>query len=333
MHRVLCLCALACALPLTAAAQRDDSTRATARLLGEQGIKAYMAGDYVEADATLDRAFRLFAVPTLGLWSGRARVKLQHWVEAAERLREAARSSETSGDAAVQDEARRDAREELDALEPKIPLLRITLENVAASSVRVMLDDQPVPSAMIGADRPTDPGPHRITAQRGREHYESRIDLGASEHKRTSFHFDAEVARNDEAAESELQPLAAEAEAPAPSAPAAATSAAPSDASSPLQPIAIVAMSLGAASLATSGITALLANGKRSQCPDNFCMNPGIKTNYDTLRTISTITVYGGGALVIGGLVTYLLAPSSESPAPTVSWMIDPTSAAIRGKF
>ena len=333
MHRALLLVALACVLPLTAAAQSDDSSRATARLLGEQGIKAYMAGDYVEADATLDRAFRLFAAPTLGLWSGRARIKLQHWVEAAERLREAARSSETSGDASVQDKARHDARAELDELEPKIPLLTITLENAPASTVSVMVDDQPVPSAMVGVNRPTNPGPHRVTARRGREHYESRIDLGAGEHKRTAFQFEAEVAGRDEASAPEPQPSAAEEEAPAPSAPVAATSAAPTETSGAWKPIAIVAMSLGAASLATGGITALIANGKRSQCPDNLCSDPGIKGNYDTLRTISTITVYAGGALVIGGLVTWLLAPSSESPGPAVSWMIGPTSAAIRGRF
>jgi hypothetical protein len=320
-------------LPLTAAAQSDDSARATARLLGEQGIKAYMAGDYVEADATLDRAFRLFAAPTLGLWSGRARIKLQHWVEAAERLREAARSTETTGDPAVQDKARRDARAELDALEPKIPLLTITLENAPASSVSVLIDDQPVPSAMIGVERPTNPGLHRLTAQRGREHYESRIDLGAGEHKRSAFHFEAEVAHREEPSAPELQPSAAEEETPAPSAPAAATSPAPTEISSAWKPIAIVAMSLGAASLATSGITALLANGKRSQCPNNLCSDPGVKSNYDTLRTISTITVYAGGALVVGGLVTWLLAPSSESPGPAVSWMVGPTSAAVRGRF
>jgi hypothetical protein len=226
-----------------------------------------------------------------------------------------------------------DARAELDALEPKIPLLTIAIENAPASSVSVMLDDQPVPSAMLGADRPTDPGPHRISARRGREHYETRVDLGAGAHERTSFQFEAEVARREEPAEAELQPSAADEAAPEPSAPPAATRAAPSEASSPLQPVAIVAMSLGAASLVTSGVTALLANGKRSQCPDDVCTNPGVKSNYDTLRTISTITVYGGGALVIGGLVTYLLAPSSESPGPAVSWMVGPTSAAVRGRF
>ena len=55
-----------------------------ARDLGTQGIEAYQANDFTGADAKLDRAYRLFAAPTLGLWSARARLQLGRWVEAAE---------------------------------------------------------------------------------------------------------------------------------------------------------------------------------------------------------------------------------------------------------
>jgi hypothetical protein len=66
----------------------DDATRAAARQLGEQGIEAYRAEDYKAAEQTLDRAYQLFAVPTLGLWSARVRARLGHLVEAAERYRD-----------------------------------------------------------------------------------------------------------------------------------------------------------------------------------------------------------------------------------------------------
>src|SRR5262245_32434465 len=69
----------------------DDAARAIARELGAEGIEAYQANQFTTADEKLERAYRLFAAPTLGLWSARALVKLGRWVEAAKRYREATR--------------------------------------------------------------------------------------------------------------------------------------------------------------------------------------------------------------------------------------------------
>jgi len=65
-----------------AQAEPDDSTRAAARSLGTQGIEAYWANDFDTANTKLDRAYRLYATATLGLWSARSRMQLGLWVEA-----------------------------------------------------------------------------------------------------------------------------------------------------------------------------------------------------------------------------------------------------------
>src|ERR1700712_1941457 len=99
----LCLLALIFAVPLAVTVARaqggaDDSTRAAARALGTQGIEAYWANDLQTANPKLDRAFRLYATSTLGLWSARARVQLGQLVAGAERYREALRAA-SLGDA------------------------------------------------------------------------------------------------------------------------------------------------------------------------------------------------------------------------------------------
>lgn len=74
---------------MSAQAAAEDATLTAARMLGEHGIEAYWDHDYVAANDSLEKAFRLFATPTLGLWSARARVSLGRLVEAAERYRDA----------------------------------------------------------------------------------------------------------------------------------------------------------------------------------------------------------------------------------------------------
>ncbi|MDB4990048.1 MAG: hypothetical protein JWN04_5226 [Myxococcaceae bacterium] len=165
----------------------DDATRATARQLGEQGIEAYWAGDYVTADDKLDKAYRLFAVPTLGLWSARARARLGHLVEAAERYRDTARASDTIGNGAAQKQAQRTAAEELSALLPRIPSLTIQVGDAPHDAVTISIDGVIVPSAMIGIRRPTNPGAHKVEAVLGVEHQMLDVLLIEGEHAEKSF--------------------------------------------------------------------------------------------------------------------------------------------------
>jgi hypothetical protein len=84
----------------------DDGSRAVARSLGTTGVEAYRAGDYATANDKLDKAYQILQAPSLGLWSARALVKLNRLVKAAERYREVTRLPVSSGDTAVQKQAR-----------------------------------------------------------------------------------------------------------------------------------------------------------------------------------------------------------------------------------
>jgi hypothetical protein len=99
----------------------DDAARGAARTLGYDGVKAYNAGDYAVADQKLEKAYRVVKVPSLGLWSARALVKLGRLVEASERYREVTQLEVSGGEQAVQKQAQADAQSELDSLTPRIP--------------------------------------------------------------------------------------------------------------------------------------------------------------------------------------------------------------------
>lgn len=310
----------------------DPATRSAARRLGAQGIEAYWANDFATASDKLDRAFQLYATTTLGLWSARARVQLGQLVEGAERYREAIRA-DVVGDADAQHKAQREAREELDGLVSRIPTLTIHISNARPTDVEVALDGAPIPSALLDEARPTNPGSHEVVAMRGSERQTQQVYLSEGEQKRVSLALRAEpqssAGLGPDRASGEalaLTPIASE-PAQTPRAPAAASASA-----SPLKPIGIVTLAFGAAGLATAGITALIANAKRSECPDGVCP-PDIKQSYDGLKTVSTVAFYGGAGLALGGLVMWLAAPKPDAPPPAMGWSAGPTGATLYGSF
>ena len=147
---------LASVSPLRAQQASDDATRAAARELGVEGIQAYQANDVSTADQTLERAYRLFATPTLGLWSARARVKLGRLVEGVERYRQVLQVSPPEvGELEAQRTAREDASIELGELAPRIPTLTLQLAaHVEASDITVLLDDNQYPQDMLASRAP-----------------------------------------------------------------------------------------------------------------------------------------------------------------------------------
>ena len=310
----------------------DDSTRAAARALGTQGIEAYWANDFQTANSKLDRAFRLYATSTLGLWSARARAQVGQLVAAAERYREALRAAPL-GDAEAQQKAQSEARAELDKLTPRIPTLTVHVGNARPEDVRVTLDSVLIPSALLDEGRPTDPGKHIVVASRGAsgsERQQIEVQLREGEQRQLSVRFNqrdnfASEPVSSSGEELPLAPSAAAVQAPraAPIADRRATS------SSPLKPLGIIMLSFGGASLATAAITALLANSQRSQCDLDVCP-PDVKQTYDTLRTVSMVSFYAGAGLAVGGLVMFLTAPKDDA---AVSLQLGPGSAAVSGRF
>jgi len=315
----------------------DDAARAAARKLGYAGIEAYQANDYKNALDKLDRAYKVLKAPSLGLWSARALLANGQLVEASERYMEVTRLSVASGEKAVQEQAKLDARRELDALTPRIPSLVIRLEGAFASDVTVTVEGVAVPSALIGEGRPTNPGKHRIEGRRGTERVQAEVVLREREEKSVILRFNPAGA---------LQSAPA-AGAGAESTPPPAGTTAPvepgnespqpkrKDSGAAVRTMGWVSIGLGAAGAGVAVTTGILALQKKRDIEvsgdcEGGCKETGRVQNFNTLRTICIVSSVGAGVLVVTGIALLVAAPSDDD---NVGFLIGPGEVHFRARF
>lgn len=313
------LAAALCALP--AAAEPDEATRTAARALGMAGVDSYQAGDYAAANDKLEKAYGLLQVPTLGLWSGRALVKLGKWVEATDRFLEVASLQVPAGEYAVQKQAQADAKEELKALSARVPLVVVKVEGAVLSDCAVTIDGQPVATSLLTAGRLMNPGKHVIEGHRGSDQATAEVTVAEGERATAVLKF--------------------------PAAPAPATLPPPPPPAPPRPPVedsgsaqrtwGWVTLAVGGAGLAVGGITGGLALGKKSDLESNpNCTGTRCASSeqdkvdaYNGMNTVSTIGFIGGGVLAATGIVLLVTAPHS----PRAQAFIGPQSVGLRGQF
>ena len=172
-------------------AQNKDASRAAARDLGYSGVESYQAADYDVAIQKLDKAYQVLQVPSLGLWSARALIKTNRWVEAAERLRQVLALEVKGGDAAVQQQALREAKQELDALTPRLPSLVVDVR-AAPSDMQVTVDDDALsPALLLGEAVPANPGRHVIVARASGRELRREVTLEAGKREAVELVFAA----------------------------------------------------------------------------------------------------------------------------------------------
>jgi hypothetical protein len=118
----------------------------------------------------------------------------------------------TAAQAEGQPERARLARERIDAIEPRVPWLTVSVPaSASAHGLSIALDGAPIQSIAWGKEMPVDPGVHLLaaTAQQ-RKPWEERFDLRESEHK------SATVPSLEAVATTPPQPTAASSPSPAP---------------------------------------------------------------------------------------------------------------------
>jgi hypothetical protein len=342
-HALLCAALLAAplvTLPEVAHAQTDDATRASARELGYAGIKDFEAGNYAGASDKLEKAYRLLTVPSLGLWSARALVKRGLLVEGSERYREVTRLKPEGGDVAVQQAAQAEAANELEALTPRIPWITIEVEGAPPESVSLKIDGVALPPQQAGAPRPVNPGQRKIQGVSGDERIEQSATFAEGERKSVVLKF---APRPDGAAvptpAQPAQPDGALA-IPPPDAGAPPAAASTSSGGGGGRVLGFVALGAGGVGLLVSGITGLVAVGKKGEIDDSdscdgLRCNPeetSLVNSYNSMRTASTASFFVG--LGLAGLGTILILSSSSSgEKPSVGLALGPGSAQVRGSF
>lgn len=308
-----------------AAAEPDAATRAAARQLAEDGVAALQNGDAATAAQKLEKAHQSLQVPSVALWSARALVKLGALVEARERYIEATRLP-VSGDKAVQEQAKVDAATEREQLAARIPSLLIRVAAASSERLEVTLDGKALPDMLLGEERPTNPGPHRIVAKQGAQEANTSITLAEGEHRRVELKVGAA-----NAAKGSAVPGHGEAAAP------------PSANGSTSKTLGWAAIAVGGAGLVTGGVTGILALNKKSaldddqRCREGKCLDTAEDDVHTlrTLRTVSTVGFIAGGVLCATGVTLLLTAKGHQNSAEQARWSITvgPANLSVRSAF
>ncbi len=312
----------------------DDATRQAARNLGTSGVEAYQAQDYATASEKLEKAYRALKVPSLGLWSARALIKVGKLIEAGERYQEASRLDLGGGDRAVQEQARADAEKELEQLAPQIPNIIVKIVGTDPEHTNITIDGAPLTTALIGEKRPVNPGKHRITGASGNESADGEMQLALGQTKTFTIHFGVTPAT---AGDSPRTAQVSQQTETAPKAPPPADSSAPASHSSG-RTLGFVAIAVGGAGLIAGGVTGALALGKKGEiddnprCQANKCApsESSLVDSYASLRTVSSIGFIAGAVILAGGVVLLVSAP--KEPEQT-ALLIGPGSLTLSRSF
>jgi len=164
-------------------------------------MKAYNAGDFMEAKKAFDEAFKLVPLHSVGIWAARSRVKLGEWVEADEQLERITKAPIQRGERSTEEEARQQAMREREELRHRMPRLRIRLEGVGAEEVEVAIDGVPVAGEFLlvrkkekgifphGKSLVVNPGDHRIVGVSGEQRKEVSVSINEGQTRDVNLRF------------------------------------------------------------------------------------------------------------------------------------------------
>ena len=134
---------------------------AAARSLGMQGIKLADSGDCKGAIEKLSRAESLYHAPSILGRLGECQVQVGQIVLGTENLNRVVREELAITAPKAFRDAKERARSVLNAALPKIARLTVRVEPPDAKP-QVTVAGAPIPAALIGVERPTDPGTHEV---------------------------------------------------------------------------------------------------------------------------------------------------------------------------
>ncbi len=168
-------------------AQTADEV-AGARSLAEQGFKAFKAKNWQEALDRFERAESLVHAPPHLLYAARASAKLGGYVKARELYNKILRETLPGGAPPAFKQAQKDAAAELPEVEKKIAYLTISVSGPKAGDAEVKLDGAEVPKALVGVERPVDPGARKVSVSApGFIAQEKEVTLAEAAHESISI--------------------------------------------------------------------------------------------------------------------------------------------------
>lgn len=284
---------------------------AAARSLGMQGIQLADSGDCKGAIEKLSRAEALYHAPSILGRLGECQVLVGQVVLGTENLNRVVREELAVNAPKAFRDAKERAKGVLNTALPKIARLTVRVEPSDAKA-QVTVAGAPIPAALIGVERPTDPGTHEIVVS-APGYLEQRQSVTL-----------AEGGTQELALKLEKDPNVAPATPPPapPPAPLVTMPPQPPADTSPKKDhtLAYVALGVGGAGLVVGGVTGFLALGKKSDlegCVKERCPSSQEDT-LDGAKTMATVSTVGFAVGFVGvgvGVVLLLTGGSSTSAA------------------
>ncbi len=302
--------ALAIASATPRAEAQTNADKAAAEALFQAGRTLMDQGKYADACTKLEASQRLDSGLGTLLYLAECYEKAGRLASAWANFREAESIAMGRGDqgrATI-------ARQRYSAIEPRLSKLWIKVADGNDPATQVKRDGEDIPRASWGLALPIDAGDHTINAMApGRKLWSTQIVVAGE-----GANVPVEIPV--------LEVVPAAAPPPAPRAPTPAPGPSPKDhapgGSDGLKPVALVLGGVGVAGLALGSYFGLRAKAKNtdslSDCEKgntNLCTQAGVDLRNEALSSARTSTAFliGGGALLAGGVVLYLIAPSSKS--------------------
>jgi PEGA domain len=288
---------------------------AAARSLGLQGIKLADAGDCKGAIEKLSRAEALYHAPSILGRLGECQVNVGQVVVGTENLNRVVREELAPNAPKAFRDAQTRAKGVLSAALPKIAHLTVKVDPPDAKP-QVTVGGTTIPAALLGAERPTDPGTHEVVVS-APGYLEQRSTVTLSD-----------GASQELALKLQKDPNAGEA-APPPAPPAPVVAVPPPAPASDTSPkknntLAFVALGVGGAGLLVGGVTGFLALGKKSDldgCEDKKCP-PSQQDTLDSAKNLATVSTVGFAVGFVGvgaGIVLLLTGNNSASANASAS--------------
>ena len=316
----------------TARADASAADKAAARDLGIQGIQLADKGDCAGALVPLQKAASLFPAPTIVERLGECQIELGKIVAGTESLQSVVHEDLGPSPSPAFVEAQKRAQKVLELSLPRIAKLVLHLVGPKPADASITVDGEKMPSALLDAERPTDPGHHDLAASApGFRDGTTPVDLTAGKTTEVTL---------------TLEPLPASAAAPAPVPPAPAPAqptgplapAGPSSSGSPVP--AIVAFAAGGVGVALGSVFGLMAAGKKSSL-DQVCQSKNCPTtsqgDIDAMNTDATVSTVGFSVGLVGvgvGIVLLMVRPGEGSASPSsVGLTVGPGSLGLSGAF
>jgi hypothetical protein len=324
--------ALSVAVPAAAQDQQAENV-AAARSLGIQGVQLADAGKCPEAIEKLSRAESLYHAPTILGRLGECQVAVGQIVLGTENLNRVVREQLPPNAPKAFKTAQERAGKVLETALPRIAYLTVVVEPSDAKA-SVTVSGAVVAPALIGAERPTDPGKREVVATAA-GYLEARTEVELAEGSRQTVTLKLTPDPNAGAA---TPPPVATAAPVAKAEPAAQASSAGG------KTAAYVLLGIGGVGLAVGGVTGAMALGKKSDldCPNKTCTGSQADEldSANTLALVSTIGFgVGIGAATVGVILLATSGGKSDAP-PTARASglrlrpyIGPQSAGVTGTF